>query len=327
MKQKSAAMKSITSFFTGARSHSQASSAASAHKTVDKEFDREKERLKAFIGEAQELLKALKAQEHTVKAVLVGSLADMDAGMKALYGESNSAYLAFQKLYVNVQSASFVLEDEQKKAVDRMNECLAAANGLKKAVAERDAKVAEVDRACAQVFQLQGGRDASKAQTAMARYRTLKDEYEKVNADTMYQIRTFLHQRPERFDVHVKAAMQAWDNFLQTGASLFASVESTGGAAMPSVQQPPADAAAAGKTDFLTESTANEQQQTAAAAAPEPSTAKSRAEKFGVRMLPIAPTSPTSPTTAAITTTAEEPAQQKAGGNDTPPPRPPKPAR
>ena len=79
-----------------------------------------------------------------------------------------------------------------------------------------DAKVAEVDRACAQVFQLQGGRDASKAQTAMTRYRSLKDEYEKVNAETMYQIRTFLHQRPERFDVHVKAAMQAWDNFLQT---------------------------------------------------------------------------------------------------------------
>ena len=340
-------MKGFTSFFSGVTSnvqqklggHSQASSAAAAHKIVDKEFDKEKENLKSFVSEAQDVVKALQTQNRAIKTWLVDPMKDLDAGLCKFYGESHSVYLAFQKVCVNMQSCSLVFSEEQDAALAHMNECLDAAAKLKKAVADRDAKVAEVDRACVQVFQLQGGRDVSKAQTAMTRYKTLKAEYDKQNADTLYQIRTFLHQRPERFDAHFKAAMVSWDKFFESGAALFASLEALGvdasaadlrlpvlpgaapaSAAAGSAPPPLPPKPAAGSVDLLSAddplgaTPAASASAAAAPPSPEPTTAKSRVEKFGVRMLPVVPGARAAP--------SPDPAESAAA----PPPLPPKPA-
>ena len=341
-------MKGFTSFFSGVTSnvqqklggHSQASSAAAAHKIVDKEFDKEKENLKSFVSEAQDVVKALQTQNRAIKTWLVDPMKDLDAGLCKFYGESHSVYLAFQKVCVNIQSCSLVFSEEQDAALAHMNECLDAAAKLKKAVADRDAKVAEVDRACVQVFQLQGGRDVSKAQTAMTRYKTLKAEYDKQNADTLYQIRTFLHQRPERFDAHFKAAMVSWDKFFESGAALFASLEALGvdasaadlrlpvlpgaapaSAAAGSAPPPLPPKPAAGSVDLLSADdplgatpAASASAAAAAPPSPEPTTAKSRVEKFGVRMLPVVPGARAAP--------SPDPAESAAA----PPPLPPKPA-
>ena len=350
-------MKGFTSFFSGVTSnvqqklggHSQASSAAAAHKIVDKEFDKEKENLKSFVGEAHDVVKALQTQNRAIKTWLVDPMKDLDAGLCQFYGESHSVYLAFQKVCVNMQSCSLVFAEEQDAALAHMNECLDAAAKLKKAVADRDAKVAEVDRACVQVFQLQGGRDVSKAQTAMTRYKTLKAEYDKQNADTLYQIRAFLHQRPERFDAHFKAAMVSWDKFFEAGAALFASLESLGVAAaaadgvrLPALPVPapsasgaapplPPKPAAGSPVDLLSSDapTAASEPASAPAPAPEPTTAKSRVEKFGVRMLPVVPGAraapspdPAEPAAAAPASSASSP--DKAA--NAPPPLPPKPS-
>lgn len=343
-------MKGFTSFFSGVTSnvqqklggHSQASSAAAAHKIVDKEFDKEKENLKSFVSEAQDVVKALQTQNRAIRTWLVEPMKDLDAGLCKFYGESHSVYLAFQKVCVNMQSCSLVFGEEQDAALAHMNECLDAAAKLKKAVADRDAKVAEVDRACVQVFQLQGGRDVSKAQTAMTRYKTLKAEYDKQNADTLYQIRAFLHQRPERFDAHFKAAMVSWDKFFESGAALFASLEALGvdataadlrlpalpGASSAAGSAPPPlpPKPAAGSVDLLSAddpapAAAPAPAPAAAAAAappsPEPTTAKSRVEKFGVRMLPVVPGA------RAAASPSPDASEPSAGA---PPPLPPKPA-
>jgi len=340
-------MKGIQSFLSGVQGklggHSQASSAAAAHKIVDKDFDKEKENLKTFMNEAQDVIKSLKAQSQTIRSWFITPLNDIDSGLRAIYGESHGMYLAFQKTLVNIQSASLVFDQEQDAALGKMNECIGAANELKKAVAQRDAKVNEVDRACVQVFQLQGGRDVSKAQAAMTKYKSLKEEYEKMNADVLFQIRTFLHQRPERFDVHFKDAMISWDKFFETAAGLFSSLEGTVSGTVPTHPPNPLpplppkptvdllsgdDAAApAGQTAPLQPTT-----EPAAAPAPEPSTAKSRVEKFGVRMLPVMPTkkdeaaAPAEPAAAAAAAAAAETTPASPAKTDAPPPLPPKPA-
>ena len=91
-------MKGFTSFFSGVTSnvqqklggHSQASSAAAAHKIVDKEFDKEKENLKSFVSEAQDVVKALQTQNRAIKTWLVDPMKDLDAGLCKFYGESHS---------------------------------------------------------------------------------------------------------------------------------------------------------------------------------------------------------------------------------------------
>jgi len=311
--------------------HSQASNAAAAHKIVDKDFDKEKENLKTLISEGQDIVKSLKAQTRTIRSWLMDPLKDIDAGLLNIYGEDHRSYLAFQKVYINMQSANLVFGEEQEAAITKMNDYLNAAADLKKAVAQRDAKVAEVDRACVQVFQLQGGRDVNKAQSAMSRYKTLKDEYEKMNADVLFQMRSFMHQRQERFDAHFKEAITSWYKFFETGATLFASIDTldvSGGHPLPT---PPAHGAlpplpAKPTTDLLsTDDAASKapatepapaEEAAATPAAPEPSTAKSRVEKFGVRMLPVVPVreSPAA---------SEE--QQPSSQGDAPPPIPPKP--
>jgi len=336
-------MKGFTSFLSGVTSnvqqklggHSQASSAAAAHKIVDKDFDKEKENLKTFMSEGNDLIKSLKAQARTIRTVLVDPLKDIDAGLLSIYGEDHRAYLSFQKVYVNIQSANFVFGQELETAIGKMVDYLNAASDLKKMVAQRDAKVAEVDRACVQVFQLQGGRDVSKAQAAMNKYKSLKEEYEKLNAEVLFQIRTFIHQRPEKFDTFFKEAMVACDKFYETGATLFASIESVdagaGGAAaakplptppsQSSKEQPPlppkptVDLLSADQSSNGPISEAAIEPAKAAPAEPEPSTAKSRVEKFGVRMLPVAPSRPSE---------SEKP-EKPAASDSAPPPIPPKP--
>jgi len=333
--------------------HSQASNAAAAHKIVDKDFDKEKENLRTLIGEGQDIIKALKTQNRNIRSWLVDPLKDIDAGLMSIYGEDHRAYLAFQKVYVNIQSANIVFEQEQTDAIAKMNEYLNAASELKKSVAQRDAKVNEVDRACVQVFQLQGGRDVSKAQTAMTRYKNLKDEYEKLNAEVLFQLRSFMHQRQERFDAHFKEAMTSWNRFFETGATLFASLDSPDGAnAHPPLPTPPAHSAQPPlpappaqplptppaqssqpplppkpTVDLLSGDVSSDApiaepavEPTPAPAEPAPSTAKSRVEKFGVRMLPVAPNR-----SGESQPAASEPAADPAPSTDAPPPIPPKP--
>ena len=161
-----------------------------------------------------------------------------------------------------------------------------------------------------------------------------------MNADVLFQMRSFMHQRPERFDVHFKEAMTSWYKFFETGATLFASIDSldvSGGHPLPT---PPAQAHGAlpplpakPTTDLLSTDDATSKAPAAepapaveaaapapAPAEPEPSTPMSRVEKFGVRMLPIIPVRPAESQPAA----APE-ADSTSSGGDAPPPLPPKP--
>jgi len=281
----------------------QSSAAKSAAKTVDREFEHERALYKSFLSEGKELLRNLSAQTTALKTWVLAPIKEIDAGLLSVYGEAHPTYLSFQKASVTLDSAVILFDDVQAAETSAMRAFLADAEAASHAVADRDAKLAEMDKACATVFTLQGGRDAAKAQAAMGRYKSLKEEYEKVNAETLFMLRCLLHERPEKFDAHYAAALQAWDELCAKAAALFAELGSAeekkkeaghGGKPLPALpvkksEEEKKDAAVA---EEKKEAVVAEEKKEAAVeeekkeVVVEERTPMSKVEKFGIRMLP-----------------------------------------
>jgi len=276
----------------------QSSAAKSAAKTVDREFEHERSLYKSFLTEAKDLLKNLTAQTNALKTWILAPIKDIDAGLLSIYGEAHPTYLSFQKATVTLDSAVILFDDVQAAETSAMRAFIADAEAASHAVAERDAKLAEMDKACATVFTLQGGRDAAKAQAAMGRYKGLKDEYEKVNAETLFTLRCLLHERPEKFDAHYAAALQAWDDLCAKAAALFAELGSAedkkkegGHTGKPLPPLPPKKSEEDKEGEKKEEEKKEEEKKEEGAeekkeVVVEERTPMSKVEKFGIRMLP-----------------------------------------
>lgn len=76
-------------------------------KTVDAEFEAEREAWKAFLAEAGDVAAALRAQSDAARTA-VAPLQAVDSALRDVYAEDHPAYIAWQKAFVTTNSALLV---------------------------------------------------------------------------------------------------------------------------------------------------------------------------------------------------------------------------
>lgn len=193
-------------------------------KTIDPEFESERELWKSFIDEANEVIKALKKQEVTVKEDVCAPLQKVDDSMRELYGEDHTCYLLFQKVTVSINNALLIFTEEHSSEINAITEYVSEVSEARKDINERDSVLLDCDSAHSSLLSAQKGRDAAKTAHAEERYNLQKQAYDDINVRTIQKLRDFRAQRAYRFDVHVQTIMQSAAKFFEAAENHFKNI-------------------------------------------------------------------------------------------------------
>ena len=195
-------------------------------KTIDPEFESERELWKSFIEESNEVIKSLKKQESTIKEDIVLPLQKIDDSLRQLYGEDHTCYLLFQKVTVSINNALLIFTEEHTSELNTITEYVSEVTEAKKDINERDSVLLDCDSAHSSFVSAQKGRDAAKIAHAEERYNLQKQAYDDVNTRTIQKLRDFRAQRAYRFDVHVQTLMLAAAKFFEAAEIHFKNIGS-----------------------------------------------------------------------------------------------------
>lgn len=193
-------------------------------KTIDPEFESEREQWKTFIDESSDVIKSLKKQETTIKEDIVQPLQHIDASLRELYGEDHTCYLLFQKVTVSINNALLVFAEEQSSELSAITEYVSEVSEVKKEIAERDAVLLDCDSAHTSLLSAQKGKDAAKTAHAEERYALQKQAYDDINVRLVQKLRDFRAQRAYRFDAHVQAITASAAAFFEAAETHFKNI-------------------------------------------------------------------------------------------------------
>lgn len=193
-------------------------------KTIDPEFESERELWKSFIDESNDVIKSLKKQESTIKEDIVLPLQKVDDSLRQLYGEDHTCYLLFQKVTVSINNALLIFSEEHTSELNVITEYVSEVNEARKDIDERDSVLLDCDSAHSSLLSAQKGRDPTKTAHAEERYNLQKQAYDDINMRTIQKLRDFRAQRAYRFDVHVQSIMQAAAKFFEASETYFKNI-------------------------------------------------------------------------------------------------------
>lgn len=195
-------------------------------KTIDPEFESERELWKSFIEESNEVIKSLKKQEATIKEDIVLPLQKIDDSLRQLYGEDHTCYLLFQKVTVSINNALLIFTEEHTSELNTITEYVSEVTEARKDINDRDSVLLDCDSAHSSYVSAQKGRDATKIAHAEERYNLQKQAYDDINTRTIQKLRDFRAQRAYRFDVHVQSLMFSAAKFFEAAEIHFKNIGS-----------------------------------------------------------------------------------------------------